>query len=185
MDAALDAEWYSLKGKKCLALKYYEVSVVLASKGGFVHDAAMINECFGEFLLHDYEDDDDTNKTKGACFRINEAIRLYREWGAFKKAKIDGQKNLIKVQMTKSLSIPHNIIGKFGACKVIMRPSIEGSGVIAGGSVRIVLEVAGIKNIIAKQLGSKNLLNNAFASICALKRLTTKSQVIKNRSLNL
>ena len=104
---------------------------------------------------------------------------------AFKKAKIDGQKNLIKVQMTKSLSIPHNIIGKFGACKVIMRPSIEGSGVIAGGSVRIVLEVAGIKNIIAKQLGSKNLLNNAFASICALKRLTTKSQVIKNRSLNL
>ena len=103
---------------------------------------------------------------------------------AFKKAKIDGQKNLIKLQMTKSLSIPHNVIGEFGACKVIMRPSIEGSGVIAGGSVRIVLEVAGIKNIIAKQLGSKNLLNNARASICALKNLTTKSQVVKNRSLN-
>jgi small subunit ribosomal protein S5 len=50
-----------------------------------------------------------------------------------------------------------------------MRPSVEGSGVIAGGSVRIVLEVAGVKNVIAKQLGSNNLLNNARASICALK----------------
>jgi small subunit ribosomal protein S5 len=59
-----------------------------------------------------------------------------------------------------------------------VRPSIEGSGVIAGGAVRIVLEVAGVKNVIAKQLGSNNLLNNA-ASICALENLTTKSQVAK------
>ena len=54
-----------------------------------------------------------------------------------------------------------------------MRPSIEGSGVIAGGAVRIVLEVAGVKNVIAKQLRSNNLLNNSRASICALKNLTT------------
>ena len=65
-----------------------------------------------------------------------------------------------------------------------MRPSIEGSGVIAGGAVRIVLEVAGVKNVIAKQLGSNNLLNNARASICALQHLTTKSQVAKIRDLN-
>ena len=56
----------------------------------------------------------------------------------------------------------------------MMRPSIEGSGVIAGGAVRTVLEVAGIKNVIAKQLGSDNLLNNARASIVALDNLTTK-----------
>lgn len=104
---------------------------------------------------------------------------------AFKKAKADGRKNLIKFPLTKSLSIPHHVVGNFGACKVIMRPSIEGSGVIAGGAVRIVLEVAGVKNVIAKQLGSNNLLNNAFASICALESLTTKSQVAKKRSLNL
>jgi len=104
---------------------------------------------------------------------------------AFKKAKADGHKNLIELPITKSLSIPHNVIGQFGACKVIMRPSIEGSGVIAGGAVRIVLEVAGVKNVIAKQLGSNNLLNNARASICALKNLTTKSQVAKKRDLNL
>ena len=103
---------------------------------------------------------------------------------AFKKAKADGRKNLIMLPITKSLSIPHNVIGQFGACKVIMRPSIEGSGVIAGGAVRIVLEVAGVKNVIAKQLGSNNLLNNARASICALGNLTTKSEVAKIRDLN-
>ena len=104
---------------------------------------------------------------------------------AFKKAKANGRKNLIKLPITKSLSIPHDVVGNFGACKVIMRPSIEGSGVIAGGAVRIVLEVAGVKNVIAKQLGSNNLLNNARASICALKNLTTKSQVAKKRNVDL
>jgi small subunit ribosomal protein S5 len=104
---------------------------------------------------------------------------------AFKKAKTDGRKNLIEFPLTKSLTIPHPVIGNFGACRVIMRPSIEGSGVIAGGAVRIVLEVAGVKNVIAKQLGSNNLLNNARASVCALNSLTTKSQVAKKRNLNL
>jgi small subunit ribosomal protein S5 len=104
---------------------------------------------------------------------------------AFKKAKTDGRKNLIELPLTKSLSIPHRVAGSFGACKVIMRPSIEGSGVIAGGAVRIVLEVAGVKNVIAKQLGSNNLLNNARASVCALDNLTTKSQVAKKRNLNI
>merc|ERR1712238_369756 len=102
---------------------------------------------------------------------------------AFKKAKTDGRKNLIKVPITKSLSIPHSVISDSGACKIVMRPSIEGSGVIAGGAVRTVLEVAGIKNVIAKQLGSNNLLNNARATIVALRSLTTKSQVLEKRIL--
>ena len=104
---------------------------------------------------------------------------------AFKKAKTDGRKNLIKIPITKSLSIPHRVNGNLGACKIIIRPSIEGSGVIAGGSIRTVLEVAGIKNVIAKQLGSDNLLNNARAAICALDSLTTKSEVAKKRNVDL
>jgi small subunit ribosomal protein S5 len=102
---------------------------------------------------------------------------------AFKKAKTDARKNLIKIELTKSLTIAHDVTGNFGACKIIMRPSIEGSGVIAGGAVRTVLEVAGIKNVIAKQLGSNNILNNARASILALDNLTNKSETIKNREL--
>jgi len=104
---------------------------------------------------------------------------------AFKKAKTDGKKNLINVPLTKALSIPHNVSGRFGACKIIMRPSIEGSGVIAGGSVRTVLEVAGVKNIIAKQLGSNNLLNNSRAAINALSNLTTKTEISKKRDIPL
>jgi small subunit ribosomal protein S5 len=104
---------------------------------------------------------------------------------AFKKAKTDGMKNLINIPLTKSLTIPHDVIGRFGACKIIMKPAIEGSGVIAGGAVRIVLEVAGVKNVIAKQLGSNNLLNNARATICGLNQLTTKNEVSKKRNLNL
>jgi len=103
---------------------------------------------------------------------------------AFKKAKADGRKNLVTVPITKALSIPHKVTGTFGACNIVMRPSIEGSGVIAGGAVRTVLEVAGIKNVIAKQLGSNNLLNNARTTIVALKSLTTQSQVLKKRDLN-
>lgn len=102
---------------------------------------------------------------------------------AFQKAKTDGQKNLITFPLTKASSIPHTVVSNFGACQIIMRPAIKGSGVIAGGANRIVLEVAGIKNVMAKQLGSDNLLNNARASINALKHLTTKSQVMKKRSL--
>ena len=104
---------------------------------------------------------------------------------AFKKAKTDGRKNLINLPLTKSLSIPHDVIGHFGACKIIMKPAIEGSGVIAGGAVRIVLEVAGIKNVIAKQLGSNNLLNNARAAVVGLDRLTTKHEVLKKRNHSL
>jgi small subunit ribosomal protein S5 len=103
---------------------------------------------------------------------------------AFKKAKTDGKKNLITIPVTKALSIPHGVVGDVGACKIIMRPSFEGSGVIAGGAVRTVLEVAGIKNVIAKQLGSDNLLNNARAAIVALESLTTKSEVLQKRDLN-
>jgi len=103
---------------------------------------------------------------------------------AFKKSKTDAYKNLIELPLTKSLSIPHHVVGNFGACKIIVRPSIEGSGVIAGGAARIVLEAAGVKNVIAKQLGSDSLLNNARATICALQNLTTKLQVAEKRNLN-
>jgi len=104
---------------------------------------------------------------------------------AFKKAKTNGHKNLINLPLTKSLSIPHHVEGTFGACQIIMKPAIEGSGVIAGGAVRIVLEVAGVKNVIAKQLGSNNLLNNARAAVCALNQLRTKGEVLEKRNMNL
>nr|BBI37223.1 30S ribosomal protein S5 [Palmaria palmata] len=104
--------------------------------------------------------------------------------GAVKKAVTDAKKNLINIPLTKVNSIPHPINGISGAAAVIMRPSAQGSGVIAGGSVRTVLELAGIKNILAKQLGSANPLNNARAALNALNSLKTFEQVAEERGLS-
>lgn len=92
---------------------------------------------------------------------------------AVKKAENNGRRNLIDVPLTKVSSIPYSVTGQYGACNVLLKPARDGSGVIAGGAVRILLEAAGVQNILAKQLGSNNLLNNARATICALKSLKT------------
>jgi len=103
--------------------------------------------------------------------------------GAVKKAVTDSKKQIVDVPVTKNNSIPHIVMGQSGAAKVIIRPSAPGSGVIAGGSVRTILELAGVKNILAKQLGSGNPLNNARAATNALVQLKTFSQTHKDRNL--
>jgi small subunit ribosomal protein S5 len=104
---------------------------------------------------------------------------------AVKKAVNNARKNLIRIPLTKAKTIPHNVIGVDGACKVLIRPAGPGTGVIAGSSIRIVLELAGIQNILAKQLGGNNLLNNARATIVALKSLKTAQQVAEERDIPL
>jgi len=105
--------------------------------------------------------------------------------GAVKKGVADAKKNIIKIPLTKHNSIPHRINGISGAAKVLMRPSATGSGVIAGGSVRTVLELAGVQNILTKQLGSNNVLNNARATIDGLVNLRTLKQTAKDRDITL
>nr|WMP12318.1 30S ribosomal protein S5 [Laurencia verruciformis] len=105
--------------------------------------------------------------------------------GAVKKGVTDAKKNIVDIPLTKYYSIPHPIYGISGAARIILRPSATGSGVIAGGSTRIVLELAGIKNILAKQLGSKNTLNNARATLNALSNLRTFNETAKDRDINL
>ena len=101
---------------------------------------------------------------------------------AIDKAIIHGKKNLINVPLTLKDSIPHVVNASYGACKLMLRPAQIGTGVIAGGSVRTVLELAGIKNIVAKQFGSNNILNNAKATIFALTDLNEKVAIGKYQS---
>jgi small subunit ribosomal protein S5 len=103
--------------------------------------------------------------------------------GAVKKGVADGRKNVVEVPLTKSNSIPHPINGAGGGAQVMMRPASPGTGVIAGGAVRTVLELAGVRNILAKQLGSSNPLNNARATIDALQSLRTLADVAKERGV--
>jgi small subunit ribosomal protein S5 len=103
--------------------------------------------------------------------------------GAVKKGVADGKKHLVEVPLTKANSIPHPTTGAGGGAKVMMRPAAPGTGVIAGGAVRTVLELAGVKNILAKQLGSGNPLNNARAAVSALDSLRTLQDVAEERGI--
>lgn len=101
---------------------------------------------------------------------------------AIQKAIADGRKNLITVPIFKT-TIPHPITGRSGAGAVVLRPASQGTGIIAGGSVRSVLELAGIENILSKSLGSNSPLNAANATLDALKSLRPFSEVAKKRGL--
>ncbi|PSF39398.1 30S ribosomal protein S5 [Aphanothece hegewaldii CCALA 016] len=103
--------------------------------------------------------------------------------GAVRKGVADGKKQLIDISLTKASSITHISTGASGGAKVIMRPAAPGTGVIAGGAVRTVLELAGVKNILAKQLGSNNPLNNARAAINALESVRSFTDVAAERGL--
>lgn len=89
---------------------------------------------------------------------------------AVAKGSSYAKKHLLTVPM-KELSIPHNVIIKLGAAKIILKPAPTGTGVIAGGAVRAVVEAAGIKNIVSKIMGSRNQASNVYATFEALKRL--------------
>lgn len=99
---------------------------------------------------------------------------------AIQKAIADGRKNLINVPIFKT-TIPHPITGRSGAGSVMLRPASQGTGIIAGGAVRSVLELAGIENILCKSLGSKSPLNAASATLEALKSLTPFKDIAKKR----
>ena len=103
---------------------------------------------------------------------------------AIQKAIAEGRKNLVTVPIFKT-TIPHPIVGRSGAGSVMLKPASQGTGIIAGGAVRAVLELAGVENILSKSLGSKSPLNAANATMDALKNLKTFGDVAKKRGLTL
>ena len=108
----------------------------------------------------------------GKAAEIPEAIR---------KGKEDAMKNLVSVALDNNNSISHDFIGKFGSSSVLLKKSPEGTGIIAGGPARTVCELAGIKNIRTKSLGSNNKQNVVLATIAGLSQLKTPEQVALNR----
>jgi len=99
---------------------------------------------------------------------------------AIKKAIDEAKKNLIEVPIVGT-TVPHEYLGKFGSATVLLKPGAEGSGLIAGGSVRPVLELAGYRDIKTKVIGTNNPRNVVYATINALQNMNTIEQVAKKR----
>lgn len=108
---------------------------------------------------------------KGKANEVPEAIR---------KAVERAKKNMMNVPLIEG-TIPHPVNGRFGAGKVIMKPAPPGTGVIAGGAMRAVFEVAGIHNIVAKSLGSRNSFNRVNATMDGLSKLRRADDVLRSR----
>lgn len=111
----------------------------------------------------------------GKAAEIPEAIR---------KGKEDAIKKLITLPMDENGSIPHDFIGKFGSAEVLLKRAPEGTGIIAGGPARAVIELAGLKNIRTKSLGSNNKQNVVLATIAGLDSLKTPEEVAKLRGVS-
>ena len=103
---------------------------------------------------------------------------------AIQKGFDNAKKNLIKVPLTKTGSIHHPIVGKAGAGKVLLRPAAAGTGVIAGGAVKAILDVAGVHNILSKSLGSSNPHNMVKAAYEALSQVTDPVEVAQRRGVS-
>jgi small subunit ribosomal protein S5 len=103
---------------------------------------------------------------------------------AIKKAVENAKKNLIQVPIVGQ-SIPHEIVGQFGAGQIVMKPASAGTGVKAGGASRIIFELAGINDILSKNLGSRTAINVVRATFAGLKELRTTEQVAKVRGVSL
>ena len=108
----------------------------------------------------------------GKAVEIPEAIR---------KGKEDAVKHIVEINLDENNSITHDFIGKYGSANVLLKKAPDGTGIIAGGPARVVCELAGIKNIRTKSLGSNNKQNVALATISGLSQIKAPEEVAKNR----
>lgn len=103
---------------------------------------------------------------------------------AIKKGVEDAKKNMFKVPINEEGTVPHEVMGVYGAGRVLIRPAVPGTGVMAGGPVRAVLELAGVKNVITKSLGTSNSLNIVKATAEGLKLMESPEDVARRRGVS-
>ena len=104
--------------------------------------------------------------------------------GAMEKAKRDAHKSLVRIKVAGD-TIAHQVVGRFGASKVVLIPAVPGTGIIAGSSVRAVVELAGVKNLLSKSFGTNNPINLVKATFDALRQIRTREEAAELRGVSL
>lgn len=104
---------------------------------------------------------------------------------AISKAIANAKKRVFELPLAGDNTLPHHVMGRYGASKILIKPAAPGTGVIAGGPIRIVMELAGIKNVLTKSLGSKNAINVVRATEDGLRRIRSPLEIAKLRGKNL
>ena len=99
---------------------------------------------------------------------------------AIRKGTETAKKSLVRVPIVNT-TVPHQVMGNFGAAKVLIKPASQGTGVIAGGAVRVIMELAGVRDVLTKSLGSSNAINSAYATIEGMKMLKRAEEVARLR----
>ncbi|HIS39766.1 MAG TPA: 30S ribosomal protein S5 [Candidatus Aphodovivens avistercoris] len=102
---------------------------------------------------------------------------------AIKKGVEDAKKNMFTVPLTESKTLPHDVMGEFGSGRVLIRPAVPGTGVMAGGPVRAIMELAGVQDVITKSLGTSNAMNVVKAAAEGLKSMQSPEQVAERRGM--
>ena len=103
---------------------------------------------------------------------------------AIKKGIEDAKKNMFSIPLTAEGTVPHEILGEFGAGRVLIKPAVPGTGVMAGGPVRAIMELAGVQNVITKSLGPNNVMNIVKAAAEGLKAMQSPAEVAARRGLS-
>ena len=103
---------------------------------------------------------------------------------AIRKGVEDAKKNMFKVPLTEAGTLPHDIIGEYGAGRVLIKPAAPGTGVIAGGAARAVMELTGVKDVFCKSLGTDNVLNIVKATAEGLKNMQSPEEVAQRRGIS-
>lgn len=103
---------------------------------------------------------------------------------AIKKGVEDAKKNMFSVPITEEGSVPHEIMGEYGAGRVLIKPAVPGTGVMAGGPVRAIMELAGVKNVITKSLGTSNQMNIVKAAAAGLRAMESPEAVAERRGVS-